>query len=320
MKKALVTGASGFIGHHLVNKLQKLGTPVRAVVRDVTRARGILGGDVEYVVADLSDKASLREVGGDCDVVFHNAVDYRAPRAHVPQTRNLLEALPPHVRWVQTSSIAAIGIRPLGTIDESSPCRPETEYGKAKLEADHLVLESVEREQRKAVILRPPTVYGPGETYNFLSLCRAIQSGRFALIGDGRNRIDFLWVGNLVDAMIAAADATIDGAEVFNIANDPALPFRDTVDIVAREVRGRSISGRRIPLPIAKAIAWPLDIAARLLSRELPLGSARVQTMSGDLAFDLRKARDRLGYRPTRGLRETISETVGWYRKESLLR
>ncbi len=320
MKKALVTGASGFIGHHLVSTLRELGVPVRAVVRDAARARTILGDSVECVVADLSDAGSLRDVGAGCDVVFHNAVDYRAPRAHVPQTRNLLGAVPEGARWVQMSSIAAIGIRPLGTIDERTACRPETEYGNAKLEADHLVLESVEREQRKAVILRPPTVYGPGETYNFLSLCRAIQSGRFALIGDGRNRIDFLWVGNLVDAMIAAADAPIEGCEVFNIANDPALPFRDTVDIVAREVRGRPISGRRLPLALAKAIALPLDLAARLLSRELPLGSARVRTMSGDLAFDLRKARERLGYRPTRGLADTIGETVAWYRKEGLLR
>jgi nucleoside-diphosphate-sugar epimerase len=328
-KRALVTGATGFIGAHLVRALVERGWSVRALARSRTKAAALAARGVGVHHGDLTDPRSLRGIGEGVAVVFHAAAQLHVPgisdeaydRTNVRGTRHLVEAIRPSPirKLVALSSIAAIGIREAGTIDERFPCRPDLAYGRSKLAAEQVLTEAAIHDGLPAVILRPPTVYGPGERYNFLTLCRAIRSGWFLPIGRAENRIPFCWVGNVVEAMIAAAERGRVG-EAYLISDEPALTFRQVTRVLSELVRGRPLTRLHLPVPLATICSYPVAAAAGLLGVPAPLSPGRVRTMSSDMCFDLRKARVELGYRTEGSFRDLARRTIEWYVAEGLLR
>jgi nucleoside-diphosphate-sugar epimerase len=167
--KALVTGATGFVGAHLVRALRSSGWTVRALVRSSRKAAEDLADAAELVEGDLTDRASLAGIGSGVDAVFHAAAQLNLPgvswedylATNLGGTQNLVEALRTASirRFVQVSSIAAIGIRGVGEIDESFPCNPDLPYGMSKLRVDEYLLGEFGRSGFPVVIVRPPTVY-----------------------------------------------------------------------------------------------------------------------------------------------------------------
>lgn len=324
--RALVTGASGFVGSHLVESLLREGTEVVALVRDRTKAERLEKLGARLFIGDLARAESLKGVGDGVHLVFHLAAQLNLPNvpasaysSNLDGTRNLVTALRSSsiARFVAVSSIAAIGIRNVHQIDETFPCKPDLPYGESKLKADELVLDEWRRSRFPAVVVRPPTVYGPGERYNFLSLCRAIRSDRFLLIGSGENRMDFLWVGNLVQALVLAAKRGRTG-ETYLVADEPCLTFRQTCEVIASLV-GSRLPRLNLPVPVAYGLAYPLAVLGRLARRSVPLYPKRVRTMSSDMCFDLTKAKAELGYRGEGLFRDNASRTVDWYMSEGIL-
>jgi nucleoside-diphosphate-sugar epimerase len=324
-----VTGATGFIGSHLVNALLEAGWSVRALVRQAAAADALSKRGVAVARGDLDDATSLSGVADGIDAVFHTAAKLNMNRpdakaddfaTNVQGTSNLIAATRgKKVRaFVHVSSIAAIGIRPVGMIDESFPCDPDLPYGKSKLATDAFLRERSRQDGLPLRIVRPPTVYGPGERYNFLSLCQAIRGGRFLLIGRGDNRMDFCAVENLVQAMIKAAERGTNG-ETYLIADDRPLPFRETVGVLWRRLRGKALPRVFLPVPLAYAAAYPLGALGRVLHRTVPLYPTRVRTMAGDMCFDLGKARRELGYQPKGPFEEVVAPTIDWYWREGLV-
>ena len=324
--KALITGATGFIGSHLRRELQRSGWEVAALVRSAASAQALRDEGIQVLEGDLTAPSSLKGIGSGVDVVFHLAAQLNLHGVAASEysknsdgTRNLIDALrlSSISRFISVSSIAAIGIRNVHKIDESFPCSPDLPYGVSKLRADKVQLDAHRKDGFPAIILRPPTVYGPGERYNFLSLCRAIQSGRFLLIGDGRNRIDFCWVGNLVNALVLAAEKGSPG-EVYFVADDPVLSFAETVTTIGSLV-GRPVHPLRLPVSLAFAASLPLAAMGRLTGRSVPLNPKRVRTMVSDMCFDLSKIRTHLGFANSGTFSENAARTIEWYRDEGLL-
>jgi nucleoside-diphosphate-sugar epimerase len=325
---ALVTGATGFIGGHLVRALVAAGTRVRVLARHPERLDRALVDRLEVVRGDLLDPRSLKGLGDGVDRVFHVAAQLNLHGVTKAQyaatnlggTENLIDALAgaPLRSFVHVSSIAAIGIRHVGLIDEAFPCSPDLDYGVSKLAMDEALLRAHRERGLPVVIVRPPTVYGPGERYNFLSLCRAIASRRFLLIGSGDNRVDFLWVGALVDAMIGAAERGRAG-HVYLVADQPPRPFRATVDVLSELLRGRPWRAPHLPTSLAYAVARPLARLGALTGLPVPLYPTRVRTMTSDMCFDLRKLRDEVGVSAEVDFRLRAAETIRWYRSEGLL-
>jgi nucleoside-diphosphate-sugar epimerase len=323
--KILVTGATGFVGSHLVDALLAGHHEVTALVRDPAQAQPLADRGVSLRCGDLMDPASLRGLADGMDAVAHTAAVLNLPKnpasayaANVEGTRNLAEAVSGSSihRFVHISSVAAIGIRNVHRIDENFACNPDLAYGKSKLEVDRYLIQQ-SAHGLPVVILRPPTVYGPRERYNFLSLCRAILSRRFMLIGSGQNRVDFCWVGNLVQAILLALERGRPGG-LYLIADEPVLPFRETVETLA-SLLGRPIPRLRLPTALAYAVSVPLAALGRLTGREVPLYPKRVRTMASDMCFDLSKAKAELGYAPRGPFRELARETIEWSRQNGLL-
>lgn len=328
MTTALVTGATGFIGGNLTRRLLQEGWRVRALVRNLGKASALADLGVELAEGDLNEPASLKGAVSGQDYVFHCAAlihqhgwtlpDYLAANVHT--SRNLCEALQSSrpKKIVALSSVAAIGIRPAGQIREDFPCRPDLDYGISKLKSDEVFLEAFAKEKLPVVLLRPPTVYGPGERYNFLTLCRALRHGPFLLIGDGRNRIDFLSVGNLVEAMVLAAQKGTAG-EVYLVADQPVRPFRETIGILYQLIHGVPFRRPGLPVLLARLVAWPLAWIEAATGRPMPLNPGRVRTMSGDFCFDLGKITSELGYHPVEPFETAAARTIAWYRENNLL-
>lgn len=325
---AAVTGGTGFVGGHLTRRLLEDGWAVRVLARDRDKARPLTELGAEIFIGDLEKPDGLENFFAGADVAFHCAAAIHAAgrdeteylRINGEGTRTLAAkaATANLKKFVALSSVAAIGIRPGGLIDETFPCKPDLVYGRSKLQAEEAMLEIHRNTGFPVVILRPPTVYGPGERYNFLSLCKAIKNGPFLVIGNGRNRIDFLSVHHLVESMILAAEKGISG-EVYLVADARPRPFIETVNILSKLLKGHPYRSAHLPKLAATMAALPMEVLSRTLDAKVPLNLGRIRTMTSDFCFDLRKIRRDTGYNPPDDTEEMMAETVAWYQDAGLI-
>lgn len=310
--KALVTGATGFVGTALCRALLERGLFVRAAVRD--RTRPVAASEVVPVggIDGATDWIAALE---GIDVVFHLAAlahivqrpDRSPPpydRVNADGTRRLAaQAAAAGVsRLVLLSSLKVNGeTSPPGGLRESDPLQPSEPYALSKARAEAAVTAIAAETALRAVIIRPPLVYGPGVRANFLELVRAVDRGQLLPIGAVNNRRSFIYVGNLCSALHAAAVHPAAPGEIFLVSDGEAL----STAALARRI-GAAL-GRRprllsLPLPL-------LRVAAAVVGH----GDA-VEKLTASLVVDDRKIRTRLGWTPPFTLDEGLVATVGWYR------
>jgi dihydroflavonol-4-reductase len=331
---AFVTGASGLLGHAIVQKLLARGARVRVLLRDGTLPGGPdAAGGVEIFTGDLGDReALLRGIAG-ARFVFHVAADVRMYRANwaesvrtnVEGTRNVVEAClrARPERLVFTSTAATLG-RPLDhvrgepvTIDESSPygamARQAMVYPHTKWLAEQEVLRALDA-GLDAVILHPTAVFGPGDwKCNLLPLFHATRGlTGFAVPAGWRTVCD---VRDVADAHLAAALRAASG-ERFALGGD-SMSVRELFTAIAAVAGGRPPRAE-LPAGVVRALGRVLEAVATargrapLLSEEMALQSTlRVRVSSA-------KAERELGYRP-RPARASIADSAAWYRAHGLL-
>jgi nucleoside-diphosphate-sugar epimerase len=320
----LVTGAGGSVGSALVAELLGAGESVIAAVRPGGRPPPPATERLRVVSIDLPDLAALADLPAP-RAIFHAAAVVDPAQAASPVvcqqvnaegTRRLAEwALQRGSRFILLSSIAAMGFYDApGGVDEGAACRPTTPYGRSKLAAEEAVLELVGR-GLDAAIVRPPTLYGPRDHYNFLALTRAIARRVFVLIGGGGNRMPIMSVDNLV-AALRAVDAS--GAQgVFLAADRDHTTLRDIAAAIARGL-GRSGAIPSAPRWLAHAGAAVLEPLCGLVGVAPPLSHARVRTLTVDFGFRLDRLR-MVGYRPPLSMEAGIATTVAAYAAQGLL-
>ena len=204
-KAVLVTGATGFIGRHLVARLLEEGASVKALVRTARvkdTARLWQGANLTQVVADLMGPDLPNHICDKVDTVFHLAGYAHAEDANDPRAANIhwritveatqaLLAQAAHSgvrRFVFVSSVKAMGEGGDSMLDETSSSVPITAYGKAKCAAEKLVLAAGLAHGMHVCVLRLPLVYGPGSKGNLSRMISAIDRGRFPSIPDTGNR------------------------------------------------------------------------------------------------------------------------------------
>lgn len=316
--KALVTGASGFIGGHLVEELVRRGAEVTCLVRPTSRTGLLQGRPVSLAIGDLRDKPSLTSAVKDKDVVFHLAAVISAPdgevygSANVQGTRNLVEAClaagPGPRRFLFVSSIAAAGPSPEGeTPDEDGEPRPVSDYGRSKLEAEKLVLAA--RDRLPVTILRPPNVLGPGQP----ELEEAVKMMRRRIapsVGNGRPQTNLIDVADLVRALILAAEDPRSIGQTYFVTDGRAYAWREIVRAVREET---GIRGPVLPIPYAVqlAAAWLSEGAARLRGRTPRLTREIVRAGRRHFwTYDASKFERELGFRPERSMRDSVRRAV----------
>lgn len=317
---ALVTGASGFVGHHLSAALAGDGRPVRGLVRPGSAP--LPSGVESASVQGLLDREGLRRALDGVDTVVHLAarvhvMEERAAdplaefrRVNVEGTRLLLEeAEAAGVKsFVFASSVKAMGEGGEEVWTERTPARPVDPYGVSKLEAEALVAAAAAA--LHAVSLRLPLVYGPGVKGNMLRLFHLVDRGLPIPLGAVRNCRSMAYVGNVVAAVRAVLAAPAARGETFLVSDGADLSTPELIRAIAAAL-GRP--ARLVPVP-----AGVFRAAGRLgdlvLGRGRPRFAPAVDRLLGSLAVDPSKLRAVCGFHPPFTPAGGLLETARWYR------
>lgn len=315
---AVVTGAAGFIGRHLVRRLVAGGWQVRGV--DLLRREDFPEtAGIEYHALDIRDGAAMAEVVRAVDTVFHLAsahLQLRAPRGwyesvNVGGVDALIGACARAGvrRVVHASSVGVYGHVAHPPADEDAPKHPTSEYERTKLRGERAALERAGREGVSLIVLRPGWVYGPG-CPRTAKLLRAIRRGRFFYAGDGSNLRHPIYVADAVEAFLLAARAPeATAGRPYLIVGPRAVTVRELVETSAR-VLGVPAPTRRLPRAAVRALALGVETGFRALGREPPISRRSLAFFEHDNAFTGRAARARLGFQPRVELEDGLEETL----------
>ncbi|HWF53470.1 MAG TPA: aminotransferase class III-fold pyridoxal phosphate-dependent enzyme [Solirubrobacteraceae bacterium] len=318
----LVTGASGFIGGHVVERLVSDGHQVRCLVRPTSNTTRLEGLNVEIAVGDLRDPRSLERATRGCRHVVHCGAmvsDWgtrrEIARINVEGTRNLVRAAGGADRFVHISSTDVYGYPGGPAVEETHVASGFANwYAQTKLEAEAEVRGAA---GVPAVILRPATVYGPRSVDVVGEIARAIRGGNMLLINRGRAVAGLCYVGNLVDAVALALNHDAAPGEAFNVSDGLDVTWRQFVDDLAV---GLGCRPARLTLPYALAggIGFSLEHGYRLVRRTTrltvpPLLSRQaVHVMGRDQEFSAAKIRSQLGWAPRVDYPTGVEATLAW--------
>ena len=321
--KVLITGATGFIGSHLVEVLAARGWEITCWCRPQSRTAFLEGLGVKLVRGSLEDTALLEETVRGQDYIFHAAARiHSAPREVYEQvnhvfTRNLVQACcaagSPGKRFIYVSSIAAAGPSDPGHIKtEQDPCTPRTEYGRTKLRGEEAVLSAGGR--LPYTILRPPSVYGPRqkETELLMSLMRR----RVVPILKSREpTTSLIYIKDLVEGMVQAALSDKALQQTYFLTDGRSYSWRE-VFFAARDALLPGALYLPLPEPLILLAAGLADGLKRLRILRSYFGRTAWHNMTRvPWLYSIRKAREELGFAPgyslEAGLRETASGLGG---------
>jgi len=317
----LVTGGSGFIGSHVVERLCASEEPVRCLLRRKNYAG--IPPQAEAVFGELISGAGLKEALQGVDTVIHVAGvtkaltvdDYYAGNARA--TENLARAMQGRpVRLVHVSSLAAAGPSPDQTpIGEDAAPRPFTHYGKSKLQAERIVRELIP----EAVIVRPPVVYGPRDTDVFRIL-KPLSQGIAVQIAGGERWFSAIYVKDLVDGLIAAARAPQAAGRTYFLANSKPVSWTELGAATAR-ITGRKARILRVPGPVAYGAGCCAEIWSHATRKPGIISREKVREMQcSHWTCDTRRAAEEIGFEARTPLDAGLAETLAWYREAGWLK
>lgn len=317
--RILLTGSSGFIGSYLTEALQDQGHRVVGV----DRQKPDWSHPDEFVHGDLLEDRSLECALDDIDCVFHLAGakdDWGLSREeyfrdNVEATRNLLAAGGEQgvARWFHYSTV---GVLPRRTepLDEEAALGPETHYGASKAEAEKLLRRfSRDHPEYAVTVLRPSAVFGPRHppTTNVHRLVEAIRDGKFVMVGDGDTRKTTSYIENLLEATLFLFGRMEPGLEVFHYVDTPVMTTEYLVDTIYRQLP-KERPAFRVPLGVARPLAYVSDVAASVLSVDLPITAARIEKFCTPTRFNASAIRD-LGFRQPVSNDRALEKTVRWH-------
>ncbi|MCB9517814.1 MAG: NAD-dependent epimerase/dehydratase family protein [Gemmatimonadales bacterium] len=324
--KALVTGATGFVGSHVVDRLLARGHEITALVRSAERARPLAERGVRLVIGDLGDEAALRAATEGQDVVHHvaaltGAVDEAAfLAANRDGTARLLraaEAAGSVSRFVHVSSGAAGGPAALGTPKvDAGDDRPVTMYGRSKLAAESVVRDAA----LPWTILRPPAVYGPRDTANFLTVFRAAKRfGIAPIFGDGSQELSLIHVVDLANACVAAGESAGAVGGLYYVNHPEPVTSRELVTAIGREV-GRDLTIVPLPHALTRLALRCTGAWAEFRRQPTILRADKVHEFTAPAwTGDPRPFMADTDWTATYDLARGLADTAAWYRNAGLL-
>lgn len=327
---ALITGGAGFVGHHLAAALRARGHAVRALVlpgEDATRLERELGVAVHR--GSVCQPETLTGPMRGVDAVFHLAAvhglwrpkgEYQA--VNVVGTENVCRAAlaAGASRLVHVSSWTVYGMGIGRVLSEDLTLTPVPDaYTITKVEADRLVQRYIARERLPAVIVRPGTMFGPGDRVNFGRMADRVRDGKAVIIGSGRNALPFVFVSDVVEGMILAATKERAVGQVYNLASDQPATQEEFWRAIAEEIGSRP-PRRRVPYRALYALAFLAEQAVKLqgAGRQPLVTRLGVKLFGSDNRAAIDKARRELGYEPRVSIREGVRLAAAWYLRQAV--
>jgi nucleoside-diphosphate-sugar epimerase len=310
---ALVTGASGRLGRHLVEELLKRKIKVRAFLHAGTDTSFLK--KAEIFPGDVRDIKTIEPAVEGVDFIYHLAalLGYPANKKELFEinaygTKNILEAatkkVPSLKRFVYCSSTAVIG-KKLAKIpaDELTPCHPTDNYGASKLMAEKIVMGY--KKKLPVVIIRPAVIYGKGFSDGFFQLFRMLEKGKMRIVGSGNNIIPFVHVKDLVQAMLLASHKEKAIGETYIIAGDENKTQKELLEMSSKELKVEP-PNKKIPSLLLKLMLK--------FSNKAEFGDEHLDLLASNRIFNISKAKNDLGYSPKMKLKDGIKEMVEYFR------
>lgn len=327
--KVLVTGGTGFTGAALVDRLLREGHEVVALdkqpglIDDELRRKG-----VKIVYGSVTDRDAVARSVEGAEVVMHLAAAFREigvpdevyKAVNVDGTRivaeQALEAGARKLVYCSTQGVHGHIENPPG--DENSPIAPADYYQQTKYEGE-LELKVLDGTALEYTIIRPTAIYGPGDPGRFVMIFRRVAKGVFPMFGSGRTFYHPVYIDNLVDAFLLAAQPGVGAGRAYIIGDAEYFSIEELVRRVARAMG--------VPVRIPHYPIWPLLAAGHVCEKvckpfgiEPPIFPRRVDWFRQVRAFRIDRARRELGYEPRVGIDEGLRRTAEWYRATGRVR
>ena len=328
MPTALVTGATGLVGSHIVERLLQDRWTVRALVRSPSAWLESLS--VETRPGDVLDGDSFARAAAGCEVIFHTAAAITESggweafrRLNVDGTENAIGAAErARARLLQLSSVAVYGAegryRGLSQkTDEDVPLGPLPDgahYSRSKRESEAMVLAAHAKGRIWATAVRPDVIYGRRDRQFVPRIARILRRGIAPIIGDGHTTLAIVHAANVADGAVLAATSDRAGGRVYNLANDFDVSVREFFTL-GGEGLGRRVRLLSIPTPLAKgafnALVFALKIATAGRSNLISRGS--LDFLTRDNPFSSDRARTELGWSPSVRPEKGIPDAFRWW-------
>ncbi|MCB0281434.1 MAG: NAD-dependent epimerase/dehydratase family protein [Calditrichae bacterium] len=319
--KVLLTGANGFIGSFLAQKLVEKKYEVRCLVRSSSNLRWIADLNTEIAYGNLSDKKSLKNAIKGVDYIFHLAGVTKAPdnrlynKGNFEGTKNLIDTIIENgfrlKRFIFSSSQAAYGpSASFEPVNEENQRNPLTDYGRSKLKA-HEYVESVKNKIPVTIVI-PPAVYGPRDT-DVLEFFKTVKIGIIPQL-DGKDKYaSIIHVSDLTDGIIMAAESsgTIGGS--YFLANPKPVAWSEIARVILDQLGKRAIRVN-IPFPIVNGFATVTEMYSKLTQKPNIISRQKLLEMKQDFWIcSSQKAKKDFGFESKIDLEEGIKDTLAWY-------
>ncbi len=325
-KLAIVTGANGFVGSHLVNMLLEKGYSVRCIVRKSSNLQWLQDKPVDFFYGGLDDVATLATAFAQAELIFHIAGVVKSSNydgfiaGNVTTTQRVLDAalrIDTLKHIIITSSLAASGPNPIGTPSvETAQRNPISEYGRSKAEQETLVATYTDR--LPITIIRPPAVYGERDT-EILLFFQTVQKGIFPGMMKEQT-LSMVHVSDLVTGIIQAAESEKSIGQTYFLGSEPAECTQTFVAQTIANALNKRFIHLRLPYFIIYLAAAISEFFA-LFSKETPaLNLKKLDELKQDSwACSSLKANTDFGYKPAISLEKGITQTIEWYKKQGWL-
>lgn len=321
--RALITGANGFIGRALMSRLQTMGVETCGVDLVSDTSRNVVAGDIAQAGAWQAQAKA-------CDVVFHTAAvvsntaapaQYRA--ISVAGVRRVIDAaiqadVP---RIIHLSSIAAYGLDFRTDLEETAPITVLSgfPYCDAKAASEHPVLAAHAAGEISATVIRPGDVYGPGSRPWVLIPLEMLRKHQFLLPDRGRGIFSPVYIDNLLDGIVLAAENPMASGQIFNITDGRGVCCREFFSHHQRWL-GRSGAPLSLPAPLAEGVTSAAEwMLTRVLKKPTEISLASLAMLSRQATYSISKAQRMLGYTPAVNLDTGMQKTERWLRENRLI-
>jgi nucleoside-diphosphate-sugar epimerase len=324
--RALVTGATGLVGSHIVDQLLAQGWDVRAFVRDVSRD---VPAGVEQVVGDVLDPASFVRAASGRDVIFHTAAAVTARggweafrRPNVDGTANAIAAAErTGARLTHLSSVAVYAGRyeQTGKVSEElgrGPLPEHAYYARSKRESEDMVLDAHARGRIWATAVRPCVIYGVRDRQFIPRIAGGLRFRVAPIFGSGITTMPIVAAANVAHGAMLAAAYEGAGGRAYNLANDFDVTLRDFYRFAA-EGLGHRIQLVRIPMSVAKAAfrAWHRMARLRGGGAASVVSRDSLDVATRDNPFTSARARQELGWNPRARPEQALVDAFRWWKQ-----
>lgn len=320
MKSIFITGGTGFIGRHVVEKLQNA-TDARLIV--LTRSKHDDTERIRYITGDLSDLQLLRQHIIDCDTVIHMAGCKKDPAnyvaANVIGTENVLYACKTHgaCNLIYLSSVGVIGENPDLVLTENSRCYPANDYEKSKYTAELKVKEYADTATGKTFILRPTNVFGENDPeLHLLNLMRKIKSGKFMYVGTDCSsfHLNYVYVKEISELVHMMLSCDRDGTFIINTP----VKLEEFIDSIMRKL-GVSHQIPHLPYMPVKIGASFFDLIPKSILKTAPINSLKLRELTNRKIYSSNALVTGYNWQPAYSVEQALLNLIRHYKDNKMI-